>query len=270
MVYKTYIPHALLKPYVNFFWLLEGTVPHCEAVREKILPDGCIELIIHYGDIFEAVNEKGFLETQPQVFVMGQIKRYFEVMPKGNMGVLGVRFKPGGLQAFTNMPALAFTGHAVGLEHIFGDEGRFVAEQTAAIGEAGKINLVQTLLLKKLACNYRYDFLIDGIIKKIIAQKGQVQLGSLLKNIKISERHFERQFKNTVGLNPKFFARLIRFNNIMRDARTGSSSLVTLSYLGGYYDQAHFIKDFRQFTGENPSEYFGNSNGLSSIFLNEQ
>jgi AraC-like DNA-binding protein len=268
MVYKLFSPHYLLKPYVKCFWILEGVIiPGAENI-EKVLPDGCMEMILHYGDAFKKMGAGGIVETQPYNFIIGQIKSYIQLAPTGNIGVIGVRFYPNGLSAFTNVPADELTGECVTLDNFFGRDNLHELQlKLPAANYKMKVGLIETLLLKKLA-PHKYDFVIDSIVKKIRHHDGQVDLPTLLKDFKISERHFERQFKKAVGLNPKFFARLTRFNSIMQLMNSnGDTTSISLSYLGGYYDQAHFIKDFKEFSGENPGQYFSANHTLSSLFL---
>jgi len=96
MFYKMYPPLQMLKPYVKCFWILEGKALPGEQNKEKILPDGCIEMIFHYADAFKRVTSRGE-ETQPDNFVIGQIKKYIEIEPAGDIGVIGIRFYPNGL-----------------------------------------------------------------------------------------------------------------------------------------------------------------------------
>ena len=267
MFYKQYEPSHQLKPFIKCFWILEGPAITGTGQVEKILPDGCIEIIWHYGDAFKRVNYNGSTETQPGSFIIGQVKQYIQVMATGSIGVMGIRFYATGLAAFTNIPICAFTGQTVTLDNVFGKSVNTLLHNMAPAGKDNKVALMQVLLIKKLGSNKKYDFVIDAIVKKIILHNGQVSMHTLLKNFKISERHFERQFKKMVGVGPKFFARLTRFNSIMQAAAGNSTKTVSLTYLGGYYDEAHFIKDFTAFTGESPGSYFNSNHVLTALFM---
>jgi AraC-like DNA-binding protein len=98
--------------------------------------------------------------------------------------------------------------------------------------------------------------------------KGQVTIESLSKEFNISARQLERKFSSAVGLSPKFFTRIIRFQNIFRLVQNKQiNSLTMLSYESGYYDQAHFIKDFKEFSGINPRSFFNQEHDLTDLFL---
>jgi AraC-like DNA-binding protein len=111
---------------------------------------------------------------------------------------------------------------------------------------------------------------IDQIINHIIDSNGDVTINALVSKFYLAERQFQRLFRKYVGLSPKFYTRIIRFNYIFELAQNQKLALSDVVSLAGYYDQSHFIRNFKSFTGEDPSKYIFEENNLANFFLNKK
>jgi AraC-like DNA-binding protein len=270
MRYTEIKPQKFLSGFVKCFWLLEGDEISNGNNKEKILPDGCMELIFNYGDRFKEYR-KDYSETQPLSFIYGQITKYIEVQPSGRTGIIAVRFHPNGAEAFLQYPVSELFNKAVSTYDILGKEGSELEEKIlAAKDNRSRVEILQNYLISRLKKNNKYDYVIAACIKRIEQSKGLVTISSLSEQYNISTRHLERKFISIVGMNPKQFSRVIRFQNILRLMQSGQiSNLTGIAFESGYYDQPHFIKDFRNFTGTNPLTYFNQEHQLSSYFTTE-
>jgi AraC-like DNA-binding protein len=103
----------------------------------------------------------------------------------------------------------------------------------------------------------------------IIESKGEIAVQNILKTVNISERSLERYFKAHIGLSPKFYSRIIRFSNIFNLIETKDFNWSDITFLAGFYDQSHFIKNFKEFTGEEPSKYGFTEENMANFFLNK-
>ena len=110
---------------------------------------------------------------------------------------------------------------------------------------------------------------IESTLDLIFNSKGMATVTEMTTIAGVGERQLERLFKKYVGLSPKYYARIIRFNYIFQLIKSKNSSWTEIVYQSGYYDQSHFIRNFKAFTGEDPSSYFFEENNMANFFLNK-
>jgi len=254
MNYREYFPQQVLADYVKCYWVLESDVPH---PRERIFPDGSIELIFHYRDLFRKYTSDGLSQLQQRNFVHGQLTSFIELEATGQTGVFSVRFTPAGLQPFISLPVSDLTGSTVAIGEVWPEEGcRLSASMQAASGSKERIRLVEAFLLEKLA-TVRADYQTGISCVKALTANEFIPIDELARQLNMSRRSLERKFTASVGLSPRLFTRIIRFNKALNlIADRNFSSFTCVAHTGGFYDQAHFIKDFKEFTGLNPKQYF--------------
>jgi AraC-like DNA-binding protein len=263
-------PPKILSGYVKCFWILESDgIPDGHS-KEKILPDGCMELIFNFGDYYKE-HRQGHSEIQPRSFVYGQITKFIEVSPTGKTGIIAVRFYPNGAEVFLQVPVNELTNKAVSTYDILGkDSGELEEKIVTAKNNRSRIEILQNYLICRLKKYYTYDYIIAECLKRIEKSGGTITVESLSEKYNISTRHLERKFISIVGMSPKLFSRIIRFQTIFKLLKTKQiNSLTALALESGYYDQAHFIRDFKNFTGINPKTYFNQEHQLSSYFTAE-
>jgi len=264
MFYQEYQPHRALSKYVKCLWVLEVESPTGFS-KEKILPDGCMELIFNYGNPYTQHIPKA--ETQPRSFVYGQLKQYIEVSPNGKTGIIAVRFYPYGAWPFFHFPINEITGKAISVYHLLGQSGSELEERVnLAKNTDERLRLIQAFLLKRLKENYHPDT-VSECTRRMIHSSGSVSVDSLAKDLCISKRQLERKFTAATGLSPKLFLRIIRFQNTISLLESKHiNSLTALAYESGYYDQSHFIRDFKSFSGVNPTNYFKKEHPFTDLF----
>lgn len=265
MHYQTYIPHPLLSGYVKCYWCLE-TESSVPLSKERVFPDGCTELIFHYGDLFKKYTGNT-AAVQPRSFIHGQIRSFIEIEASGKTGIFSVRFHPNGLRAFTPVDISETTGEHVSIHHFWGRAGRELEDKILhAATHAQRVQLIDAFLLGRLKVDPD-DRLIDHCVQTIIQSQGNVSIEELATKMYIGRRQLERRFVAGVGLSPKLLSRITRFQNVLGLIENKQfSSLTQLAYEGGFYDQAHFIKDFREFTGLNPRQYFSANLEMAKYF----
>ena len=111
---------------------------------------------------------------------------------------------------------------------------------------------------------------VDLAVDLIFAKHGMTTVSTITKSIGIGERQLENLFRKYVGLSPKFFMRIIRFNYIFKLVQDNHQSWSSLAYEASYFDQSHFIRNFRDFTGENPSDYSFDEMNIANFFLQKK
>lgn len=268
MNYQTYAPAPILSKYIRCYWTLESSETTPPVSKEKIFPDGCIELVFHYGDLFEEYKTGDTSDVQPRSFIYGQIEKFIEIKATGKIGVLGIRFFPNGLKPFVRFNINEITGNAVAVQDLWGKDGEIIEDKILnAPPIEQKIFLLEAFLISKLNNTGANDIVVERCVDSILRSDGNVTIKDLAFQLNIGRRHLERKFVSSVGLSPKLLSRITRFNNTLNLLEHKQfSSLTMVAYEGGFYDQAHFIKDFKDFTGLNPKEYFSQNLGLVKYF----
>jgi len=266
MNYQTFEPSKNLNILIKCYWTLES--PKEENPQKQIIvPDGCMEMIFHCGDLYKQYIENGNSIIQPRCFVIGQLTQPLEIEPTGETSIFSVRFHPEGFFPFATIPIKKMENTAVSLEELFDKDGQEIEQKildTSSTSE--RINLIETFLLNRLADTETIDRMIKSTVNTILTANGQLSIDELSKQIKINRRQLERKFSSAVGLSPKQLSKTVRLQATLKMLLTGQfTSLTALAYQGEYYDQAHFIKDFKEFTGLTPKEFYGNRLKMSSL-----
>jgi AraC-like DNA-binding protein len=265
MRYAEHPPCPELAPYIRCFWVLEGASPG--SVPERILPDGCVEFIINFGEPFEQLHASGGAERQPRVFVVGPTTRALLVRPSPHVGVLGIRFLPGGARPFLHAPASEVADGIFELGPLSPIDAH-VAERVHDVSDAyRRVRVAEEALIAVLRRARRAQDGVSAAVRMILATDGRVPVDHLASVQGISHRQLARRFRERVGVAPKLLCRLVRFQSVftvIRDERP--ARLTDLAMRCGYFDQAHFVKEFREFTGVPPSAYLSDTHDLSDHF----
>jgi len=268
MRYEEFRPAEPLAKFVKCFWVLESAASH-SAGPERILPDGCTEIVFHLGDPFHQHNSDGTTERQPLALVVGQMRRHLLIQPTGRVGVLGVRFWPGGAYPFLTLPQHEIAGRVIALESIWGTMSRELHSRMADVATAAEsVTQVETVLLARLK-NFRTPD--DGVLNAItliLRSGGCLPVESLAENLGVSLRRLDRTFNTRVGLPPKALSRIVRFQRVfkMLEQKENGRDWVQIALDCGYYDQPHFIKEFSAIAGKGPTSYFAEQNAMSELF----
>ena len=268
MRYEEFRPAEALARFVKCFWVLESAGPN-SAAAERILPDGCTEMVFHLGDPFDQHNIDGTTERQPLALLIGQMRRHLLIKPTGRVRVLGVRFWPGGAYPFLTLPQDEIAGRVIALDSIW---GALSSELHSRIGDAAtsanSVKQVETVLLAKLNNFRRPDDGVMNAIALILRSGGCLPIESLAEGMGVSLRRLDRTFNTRVGLTPKTLCRLVRFQRVFKvlEERQNGRDWVQIALDCGYYDQSHFIKEFSAFAGKGPTAYFAEQNAMSELF----
>jgi AraC-like DNA-binding protein len=267
MNYKTYAPHESLSAFVKCYWTLDGPKAN-NPEKQRIVPDGCMEMIFHYGDLYKQYVEDGSTILQPPCFVFGQITHALDIEPTGETGIFAIRFHPEGFTPFVTLPVKDLENRAVPLYELFSDEGRRLEKEVlSASTHADRIKTIESFLLNRLISSESIDRVAQTSVELLMQLNGQVSVNELAEDLQIKRRQLERKFSSVIGLSPKQLAKMIRIQATLKMlANKRITSLTAIAYEGHYYDQAHFIKDFKEFTGLSPKEFYANNLKMSLLF----
>lgn len=265
MDYQVFAPAPELESFVKCFWTLEDAG---SSARQRIVPDGCMEMIFHYADAYLQYFDDGSSIVQPKSFVFGQITSYIEIAPTGATGIVAARFHPGGLMPFLDVPVASLENKANALSKLFGKKGILLEQQVLASPDnQQRIKLIERFLLSRLSDPATIDKITKACVEAIIQSQGQLGVLELASKMKLNRRNLERRFISAIGMSPKQLSKVIRLQATLKTLEQEDfTSLTSLAYDNGYYDQAHFNKDFREFTGLSPKSFFAGNLKLSALF----
>lgn len=268
MNYQTFPPHSDLGALVKCYWTLE--VPAgSNSERQRIIPDGCIEMAFILGDDIKRYTDGDEYILQPRAMVLGQTIDPFYIEPTGYVNTFAVRFYPYGFTNFVTIPVSDLANKETPIGLLFGESPAKELEQKIieAADTKERIEIVETFLLDKLCGEATIDRIIKTTVDSLMSSRGSSSINSLLES-NSSRRQLERKFAKQIGISPKQLGKIIRFQTALYMLlNRQSENLTRIAYDSEYYDQAHFIKYFKEFTGTNPKEFLENGEMvLSSLF----
>lgn len=247
-----------LQPYISFFYEMKWESKDYEnGIREVILASGKAFMVFQYEGRFRGTIFNK--ETKvPKFYTIGQQTSNYAIFSDfDTMGLVGVAFKPTGLNHFfgldisklTNTPTdtfQLFTENIKSFETVFDKQ-----QQTE-----NRIALVEELLLAELGTKKFKKTFIDVSIDLMDESLGCKSISSIVKKLNVSERYFQKKFKQIVGVAPSVYNRIVRFNHLFSEFDVNEkNNYPILSTLFNYYDLSHFRKDFTKYCGEAPQKF---------------
>lgn len=258
MQYREYPVPPDLAAYVRCFWTLAGQLP--PGSEERVLPDGRQEIIVHLGDPFL----QGLAELQPRALFTGQISRPLFLRPTGAVSMFGVCFHPGGAWPFLGWPQSESAGRILPLDAVW--DSRFADRIRESPDNSHRCETAACLLRARLQPDPASPRL-SAAIRQMQREPWQ-RIDAVAATACLSPRHFERLFLQHIGLSPKTFAGIARFQHALRlrDAQP-DWTWAHVAQDSGYYDQAHLIAGFRRFSGSPPTFHESDWTAMERAFV---
>ncbi len=259
MITAQYIPPPPLSDFISVIWYWDGYCqPHS---RERLLPNGAMTIAFNLGERPTSLDHPDSYrgDVSSTQVICGARSTSMIVDTANMVTTLGIQFKPGGGFPFLRMPASELSDQCVTLDEVFGSGARGLREKLLqSPTPAGKFAVAEQWLLsraKQLQRHPAVAFATERFEGGSFAQP----LSAVMDRIGYSQRHFNQLFAGEVGLTPKRFLRVRRFQRVLASL-SGCESVdwAELALRCGYYDQPHFAHDFRSFAGLTPAEYLAN------------
>lgn len=256
MQYHQIQPPGYIKNYVRYFWTLEST---CDSTVPKTfgpVADGCPGFIFQQaekGNFYDEVKE-----DLPALFLYGQTTRPREIRTGGEFQALGASFYPNALKLIFGFNANELTDTCIDLNALSEEHGVPLSDKLLSASSVhDQVEILSSFLFLQIQKNnVQTDKTIQFVISEIIASHGSVSLRDLQQRLQISERSLERKFNQSVGISPKLFARICRFQASLHQLRNNKyTKLSDIAFENGYADQSHFIRAFQEFAGFSPNQY---------------
>jgi len=248
-------PHAALRPYIREYigGLERTTIPICR--RES--PTEIAPLVINFGApsrFFDPLEPERWADYGS--FATGPYDSYVLVGSTGPLNCLQINFTVLGARLFLGRPLSELTNRPVALEDLLGPTAlQLRAELYDATAWEQRFAILDHEIMRRISAAKGPAPAVLWSWQRLIASGGRVSIGSLVKDVGWSRKHLIAQFTEQLGLRPKVLARLIRFGRAIEQLKTAPQvHLVDIANDCGYYDQAHFSRDFRVFAGITPIE----------------
>jgi AraC-like DNA-binding protein len=256
-MFMEFLPPPILSAYVDSLLIQEDLSPNNYANRSpvKVLPTAMTVIGIQYGKPMSIV-EAGTTKQLGTSGITGMQTTFREYVSTGAIGTIIVRFKPGGLLPFVAYPIHEFLDSNTDLKLIFPPQAVEEMEQRIHEAEsvAARIAAVNNFLLAMFK-DKREDRLLLHLAAQISKQNGNVSIDQLAAQYFINKRTLERQFKQRIGISPKKFAGILRFQNAIRLRKAGCDYLDIVEACC-FSDHAHFARDFKSLAGCTPEQFF--------------
>ncbi len=247
------LPSVKLQPYVLNYWLIKRKILLDTIQHEYVHPNGGMGLIFNLGDPLyfdnNLVRDKYFMDgTHTTSSLLGLT---------GDIFAIGIRFLPGGAFPFFSSPLKDINNLTINIDELETKNSDYIYEQ---LHLAQSMNEVVAILEKWLLSNYDSTNLISShvlnTVKSIQLSEGRTTLKDIVSHLDIGQRQLERLFKDQIGMTPKKMTRIIQIERARKILRsTNNTTIEQKTHLDGFYDQAHFIKEFQSIIGKTPGAY---------------
>lgn len=254
-------PSPLLSQYIKYYWVLKTDA--VEPVMIQTIPSGCVHLVFHRGENLN-IQSKGL---QPKNFIRGQFSTYGGLISEGNIDMIAVIFHPLGLTPFVRCSMIELYNYYIDVEDLEDIELNYLKRNISneqAIETC--IRLIELFFIQRLVdtdCNFLRT---QHAIRQIINHP-QIEVNALAECACLGYRHFKRIFTNYVGMSPKKYYRIVRFQRALYLLQNHPGmEFIDLAYSCGFYDPSHLVKDFREFSGCSPMQYLSYRSPYSTFF----
>lgn len=250
MKFDKIIPAEQLRPYIKCYVVSENSI----ETEYKVFPSSGLVIGFQYRGKLATMQGETVINLST-AGLTGISDRYKIFRNSADIGTILVYFTETGFTHFASRPANELFNQSISLDHIFDRNSVRETEEKLALTETDKqrIQVVERFLLSQLKV-IQTDKLIVEAVKIIYQTKGTARINELHQRLCISQSPFEKRFRKVVGTTPKKFASIVRFNAVL--ASLGNTkSLTDICFENNFFDQAHFIKDFRQYTGDTPENF---------------
>jgi AraC-like DNA-binding protein len=263
MLFLKRVPDPPLSQFVDLLWLYEGyTQPHA---KERILPTGEMQIVINLLEDRSSVYDRedtGRCQTFRGSLLSGAHSQYQVIDTAEQASVMGVHFRPGGAFPFLRRPAGELRDTTVPLDALWGRAAIDLRDQLLEAGtHEARFEILEQFLAAELARGFDHHVVdhhdaVGFALRRFMSEPHMTSMAAVSAQTGLSPKRFIQMFRDETGFTPKVFCRIRRFHRALDHMQGGQSvEWANVALDCGYFDQAHFIHDFRAFSGINPSSY---------------
>ncbi len=257
MEFKHFSPSDILKPYIRHYYSYESDSDN--EFEDTVFPSGDMEVIFNLGEgAWESLADNKFYKT-PKIELWGQITKPLAIRSKGRHTMLGIKFFTHSASYFFNDGIGVFNDQISDLSDIIGSPAKALHQQLLETKDIRRrIEIIENFLLKRLIANEKKSYRIDKVANILISIKknpAENNLGHIASRHGITSRYLHKLIYQHTGLSPTSFNKINRFQFSLKLITKNEQPFTAIAYDSGYFDQSHFIRDFKAFTGVTPSAY---------------
>ncbi len=253
---KEYNPSQSLAPFVDRYYSGLFNTSAEPNKSFKIIPNGCLELIIHLKELYCKLPTDNRLAYTPDYMLIGMFSRAYQVHFSETVPVFSIRFKPEALPHILRIQGGEIFESYGDIEAVLGNKFLDFCHQIREDNNVGTMIARTEKFLKNILTKQKVQENYVTRAARIICNSQINNVQEISAKVNISQRQLERKFRELIGVSPKQYLRLIRINKVMQMLEQDQSlNLTDIAYYCGYFDQAHFIKDFKHITDQTPSSY---------------
>jgi len=243
MSYQEFQPHAVLRPYIDAYWVMKSD--QSAPAGQRIFPDACVDIILNLGGDFLTDNGAYKMKSDA-IYLVGTMTRYKDITRDANTFLLGIRFKPLGFPAFFKFSSL----HEITEKTI--DFNRKL------LPEIHHFNNETIAQLDKFFCDklsVRGHSLFE-VLETINNNNGIISIEAIARKHFITGRQLERNFKQYLGISPKEYANFTRYQHAFQliKKKVFNKNLLDIALDAGFYDHAHLTNEIKKYSGLLPSQ----------------
>ena len=244
-------PTDALKPFVRYFWSLESPGIAGSPREFRTIADGSP------GFLFQSPEHGSFSregKQLPQAFLFGQATVHGKLDLSGDLAATGICFYPQALKSLFGLNATLLTDSCAGIGELY-QHSSLADQLSGAEAPQDRIRLLSNFLLAELKKRKTEHKELDHALELILKSKGSISVRSLCETICLTERTFERRFKEYIGISPKLFSRICRFQSSLKQFQGNDYQRFSdIVFANDYADQSHVIRSFKEFAGISPTK----------------
>ncbi len=260
------LPLPVLRPFIDRLWGWESA-PGENIRLPVLLPGTGAELYFHYRAPFRYLTRDGREESCAPAYLFCLRREPVRLLPCADTGFVAVRFRVGMIHRFTPIPGAELRDRVLSAGQLWGRAG---AELSGRFGEAETLDerlaLLQSFLVSRLE-RAAPDPLVEKAMALLYRRDAPLAIRTLAEKLHLGRRQLERRFMALAGQSPGELRSLSRFQHTVRKLMLdGSAAPLETALAQGYYDQAHFIRDFRQLAGVTPRQYLADARAKTHFY----
>jgi AraC-like DNA-binding protein len=253
--YREIAPPPEVADCVLCLWLMQ--VPMLPGLAKvRILPNACVDIVVYRSDPSRGEGVAAIVAPPRRCYVVGSTLRDFVVRSVGWRHVIGASLRPEGVQPLLGLPAAIIGDRVALLEDVIGPAAGTIEDRVLSAAPERALDALGEVLVERRRASAPPNAITERAVRSVRRARGRLRIDALAADLNLSPRRLERHFLTHVGLSPKLFSRLVRFDRAVRHLTSrGTASWADFASAHGYADQAHFINEFREFAGVPPEEF---------------
>ena len=267
MIFKEIIPDQRLSPYIKDFYFYEADSD--VSYDDVVFPSGNMEVIFNLGEGNWQSKQNNLFYTTPPIELWGQITRPLAIRSLGRNIMLGIRFYTHSIAYFFDEKVSELNDQVQHATDLFGPSIKTLHEQLLDTNDLQqRITLVEIYLLKRLQASMKKHDKINFVGQIVNSLRGTYSNDKIMEismRANVSSRYLNLLFTQYTGLPPKLFCKINRFQHSLILVNSNEKKLTNVAYESGYFDQSHFIREFKQFTGLTPNAFASNASPINQI-----